>query len=129
MREALRWVRPRACAAAVAAALALVCCLGPSYADITVVSPRGMTLDEAVQFALENHPALATVEQGVRVQETGLMQAWAMDDLTIDASLNLTARGPVHEHLHAQPADRRDGELSRLAHPSPGTSTCLSPSP
>ncbi len=95
MREALRWVRPRACAAAVAAALALVCCLGPSYADITVVSPRGMTLDEAVQFALDNHPALATVEQGVRVQETGLMQAWAMDDLTIDASLNLTARGPV----------------------------------
>ncbi len=95
MREALRWVRPRACAPAVAAALALVCCLGPSHADITVVSPRGMTLDEAVQFALENHPALATVEQGVRVQETGLMQAWAMDDLTIDASLNLTARGPV----------------------------------
>lgn len=95
MKEALAMVPPPTLALRVAGVLSLLLCLGPAAAQITVVSPRGMTLDEAVQFALANHPALATVEQGVRVQETGLQQAWAIDDLTVDASVQFTALGPV----------------------------------
>lgn len=118
MREALSWVQRQPCAPPIAVVLCFACCLGQARADITVVSPRGMTLDEAVQFALENHPALATAEQGVRVEETGLQQAWAMDDLTVDASAQFTALGPVTSISMPNP---QTGETERYEIGSPFT--------
>jgi len=64
-------------------------------AQIRVVSERGFDLSEAVDFALQHHPALKAAEQQVAVQRAEGERADSIGDYAIDASATATFRGPV----------------------------------
>ncbi len=64
-------------------------------AQIVAVSGRGFELGEAIDYALEHHPALAAAAQGVEVARGSYGSADAIDDLTVNGSAAYAYSGPV----------------------------------
>jgi len=84
----------RVCRGLAAGALLACACLG-AHAQIRAVTPRGLTLGEALDGALERHPALRAADQGTVVARTGYASADAIGDLTINSTTTGQFHGPV----------------------------------
>lgn len=112
----------------VIAILGLALCLWPARADIVVISERGLTVEEAVRYALEHHPALVAARQGVEVAKLGYAAADAIGDPTLDGSAQLLVRGPI---TSIEFPDPNTGQTRRLqiGKPYNGTLTLQAAAP
>jgi len=101
------------------AAAAVTCQM--AAAQIRVVSERGFDLSEAVEFALQHHPALKAAQQQVTVQRVEGERADSIGDFSIDASATATFRGPVTSISFPDP--QNPGQMQRFQIGSPFTNS------
>lgn len=84
----------RALRVAAAGALLACACLG-AHGQIRAVTPRGLTLGEALDGALTRHPSLRAADHGTVVARTGYDSAEAIGDFTATGSATGQFHGPV----------------------------------
>ncbi len=103
--------------AGIAVALAFAWLGSPRVAaEIVVVSPRGIDLDQAIAYALEHNPGLVAARQSILTERVGYQEADAIGDWTANASARATFSGPV---ASIEFPDPQTGEMATLRIGSP----------
>ncbi len=69
--------------------------LGCAWASAQQDGPRGLTLDEAIDIALQKHPSLAAADRAVDVSRVGYQEAEAIKSWQLQSTASGTYRGPL----------------------------------